>query len=148
MAALERNEHRSKPKKLVLDMKHHESLPMKPSTKEASKLKIKALPHDLRYMFMGRNDTLSVIIAVDFNAQQVECSVAVFKRFKRSTGWTNADIIGISLGICSHNIKLMPYHILSIKNQIKLNPPTQEVVKNEIIKLLDVGVICTIADNS
>ena len=36
----------------------------------------------------------------------------------------------------------------SIEHQRRLNPPLQMVVKKEIIKLLDVGVIYPIADSS
>ena len=55
------------------------------------------------------------------------------------------DIIEIPPGICSHKIQLMPDHKPSIEHQRNLNPPMQEVVKKEIIKWLDAGVIYPIA---
>ena len=91
---------------------------------------------------------MPVIIASDLNEQQVESLVKVLKKFKRAIGWTIADIIGISLGMCSHKIQLMHDHKPSIKHQRRLNPPMQEVVKKEIIKWLDAGVIYPIADSS
>ena len=69
----------------------------------------------------------------------------VLKRFRRAIGWTIADIIGIPPGICSHKIQLIPDHKPSIEHQRLLNPPMPEVVKNEIIKWLDAGVIYPIA---
>ena len=42
----------------------------------------------------------------------------------------------------------MPDHKKSIENQIRINPPMQEVVKEEIIKWLDVGVVYPIGDSS
>ena len=42
----------------------------------------------------------------------------------------------------------MPDHKPCIEHQRRLNPPMQEVVKKEIIKWLDVGVIYPIADTS
>ena len=72
----------------------------------------------------------------------------VFKRFKRAIGWTVEDIIGIPPDIFSHKIQLMPDHKPSIEHQRQLNPPMQEVVKKEIIKWLDVGVMYPIADTS
>ena len=63
-------------------------------------------------------------------------------------GWTIADIIWIPPGIFSHKIQLMPDHKPSIEHQRRLNPPMQEVVKKEIIKWLDAGVIYPIADSS
>ena len=68
---------------------------MKPSIEEAPKLELKALPPHLNFVFLGRDDTLLVIIAVDLNGQQAECLVAVFKRFKQAICWTIADIIEI-----------------------------------------------------
>ena len=65
--------------------------------------------------------------------------------FKRAIGWTIANIIGMPPGIFSHKVQLMPDHKPSIKHQRCLNPPMQEVVKKEIIKWLDAGVIYPIA---
>ena len=42
----------------------------------------------------------------------------------------------------------MPEHKPSVEHQRCLNPPMQEVVKKEIIKWLDAGVIYPIADSS
>ncbi|KAH0634861.1 hypothetical protein KY284_037647 [Solanum tuberosum] len=146
--ALDRCEYRSKPKKYELDMKNRESPPARPPIVEAPKVELKALPPHLMYVFLGRENTLPVIIAAYLNARQVECLVTVLKRFKRAIGWTIADIIGISPDICSHKIQLMPDHKPSIEHQRRLNPAMQEVVKKEIIKWLDVGVIYPIADSS
>ena len=82
VAALERGEFRSKPKKLELDIKHRECPPAIPSIEEALKLELKALPPHLRYVFLGRDYTFPVIIALYLNVQQVECLVEVLKRFK------------------------------------------------------------------
>ena len=137
-----------KPKKYELDMKNRESPPAKPSIEESPKLELKALPPHLRYEFLENGDTLPIIITSDLDEQQVQSLVKVLKRFKRAIGWTIADIIWIPSGICSHKIQLMPDHKPSIEHQRCLNPPMQEVVKKEIIKWLDAGVIYPIADSS
>ena len=67
VAALERNEYRSKPDKLELDMKHRESPPTRLSIEE----EIQDLPPNLRYVFFGKYDTLPVIIASYLNVHQV-----------------------------------------------------------------------------
>ena len=84
---------------------------------------------------------MPVIIASDLDEQHVQSLVKVLKRFKRAIGWTIADIIGIPPGIFSHKIQLIPDHKPSIEHQRILNPPMREVVKKEIIKWLDAGVI-------
>ena len=95
VAALERSDYRSKPMKLELDMKHCESSSARPSIEEAPKLEFKDLPPYLMYVFLDRDYTLPVIIAYDFNFQQIECFVKVLKMFKRAIGWTIVDIIWI-----------------------------------------------------
>ncbi|KAG5568878.1 hypothetical protein H5410_064106 [Solanum commersonii] len=115
--------------------RNHDSPPAKPYVEEAPKLLLKALPSYLRYVFLGRDSTLPIIIADNLSEVQVEAM-------------TTADIIGIPSGICSHKIQLMPDIKPSIEHQRILNPPTQEVVKKEIIKWLDVGFIYLIADSN
>ena len=129
-------------------MKHRESSPVKPSIEKAPKLELNVLPPHLRYVFLGRDDTMPVINASNLNVQQVECLVKVLKRIKRAICWTIVDIIGNPPSIFSHKVQLMPDHKPSIENQIWLNPPIQEVVKKEIIKWLDARVIYPIADSS
>ena len=141
VAALEQNDYQSKPKKLELDLKHHESPPARPSIVEAPKLDLKAIPPHMRYVFLGGDDTLPVIIVTELNAQQVEYLVAVLKRFKRDISWTIVNIIRIPPGIYSHKIQLMLDHKPSIEHQKRLNPRMKEVVKNVIIKWLDARFI-------
>ena len=133
VATLDRGNVHFKPKKFELDMEHRESPRTKSSIEEAPKLELKTLPPHLRYVFLGKDDTLPVIIASDLNVHQVESLVKVLKRLKRAIGWTIADIIWIPPGICSHKIQLVPDHKPSIENQRCLNPPIQEVVKKEFL---------------
>ena len=76
VAALGQNEYLSKPRILDLDKKHRESPPARPSIVEALKLELKVLPPNLRYVFLGTDDTFSVIIVSESNGKQVDCLVA------------------------------------------------------------------------
>ena len=62
-------------------------------------------------------------------------------------GWTIADIKGISLSTCMHRILLEEGARPSRQPQRRLNPPMMDVVKKEILKLLEVGVIYPISDS-
>ncbi|KAH0678939.1 hypothetical protein KY284_020024 [Solanum tuberosum] len=117
VASLDRCEYWSKPKKYELDMKNRESPPARPSIVVAPKVELKSLPPHLRYVYLGRKNTLPVIITAYLNARQVECFVTVLKRFKRAIGWTIADIIGILPRIYFHKIQLMPDHMPSIETR-------------------------------
>jgi hypothetical protein len=66
---------------------------------------------------------------------------------KNALGWTIADIKGISPLICSHMIYLEENAKPSREMQQRLNPNMNEVVKNEVIKLLDNGIIYPISDS-
>ncbi|KAM1127936.1 hypothetical protein ACFX2B_037438 [Malus domestica] len=59
----------------------------------------------------------------------------------------SADIKGISPTTCMHRILLEEGSKTSREAQRRLNPPMMEVVKKEIIKLLDCGVVYPISDS-
>ncbi|CAN6691955.1 unnamed protein product [Malus baccata var. baccata] len=71
----------------------------------------------------------------------------VLKEYKTAIGWTLADIKGISPTTCIHRILLDEGSKTSRETQHRLNPPMMEVMKKEIIKLLDCGVIYPISDS-
>ena len=63
-------------------------------------------------------------------------------------GWTIANIKGISSSTCMHCILLEEGARPSCQLQRRLNPPMMDVVKKEILKLLEVGVIYPILDSN
>ena len=72
----------------------------------------------------------------------------VLKEHKTAIGWTIADIKGISPSTCMHHILLEEGAKPSHQPQRRLNPPMMDVVKKEILKLLEVGVIYPISDSN
>ncbi|CAN6560744.1 unnamed protein product [Malus baccata var. baccata] len=118
-----------------------------PSIIQAPVLELKPLPSHLKYILLGENETLPAIISSFLTAQEEEKLVRVLKEFKSALGWTLADIKGISPTTCMHHIFLEEGAKPTREAQCRLNPPMMEVVKNEIIKLLDCGVIYPISDS-
>ncbi|GKB60765.1 reverse transcriptase domain-containing protein [Tanacetum coccineum] len=59
-----------------------------------------------------------------------------------------SDIKGISLSYYTHKILMEDDYKPVVQPQRHLNPKVQDVVKNEIVKLLDSGLIYPISDNS
>ncbi|CAN6711703.1 unnamed protein product [Malus baccata var. baccata] len=118
-----------------------------PSIVQAPILDLKPLPSHLKYIFLGENETLPAIISSSLTAQEEEKLVRVLKEFKSALGWTLADIKGISPTTCMHHIFLEEGPKPTREAQRRLNPPMMEVVKKEIIKLLDCGVIYPISDS-
>ncbi|CAN6700797.1 unnamed protein product [Malus baccata var. baccata] len=110
-------------------------------------LELKPLPSHLKYVFLGEDQTLPVIISSSLTAQEEDKLIRVLKEHKSAIGWTLADIKGISPTTCMHRILLEEGAKPSREAQRRLNPPMLEVVKKEVIKLLDCGVIYHISDS-
>src|SRR5436190_1054415 len=129
-----------------------ESLPastskLLPSIIEAPKLELKPLPEHLKYIFLGDEETLPVIIAADLSDEEEGKLMQVLKKYREAIGWSIADIKGISPAMCMHRI-LMEDDVKPHRDaQRRLNPAMKEVVRNEILKLLDVGVFFPISDS-
>ncbi|KAK8502211.1 hypothetical protein V6N12_042708 [Hibiscus sabdariffa] len=125
-----------------------EFVPPKPSLEIAPSLELKPLPSHLKYVYLGANDTLPVIISFQLNANQELSVVNLLKQYKKAIGWTRADLKGISPTICMHKILLDECHSNSVEPQRRLNPAMKKVVMKEIIKWLDAGIIYPISDSS
>ncbi|KAM2262417.1 hypothetical protein ACFXTI_043876 [Malus domestica] len=118
-----------------------------PSVIQAPVLELKPLPDHLKYVFLGDEETLPVIVSSSLTALEEEKLIRVLKEHKTAIGWTLADIKGISPTTCMHRIFIEEGAKPTREAQRRLNPPMMEVVKKEIIKLLDCGVIYPISDS-
>lgn len=110
-------------------------------------LEIKPLPNHLRYAYLGNSSTLPVIISASLTKCQEEKLLLVLKQYKTALGWSIANIKGISSTLCMHKILLEEGSKPFIEHQRRLNPIMKEVVRKEIIKLLDAGIIYPISDS-
>nr|XP_016450798.1 PREDICTED: uncharacterized protein LOC107775560 [Nicotiana tabacum] len=122
--------------------------PPKLSIEEAPKLELNPLPAHLRYAYLGNSGTFPVIISSSLTNTQEEKLLRVLREHKKSIGWTIADIKGISRSVCIHKIFLEDGHRPTVEQQRRLNTVMKEVVKKEVIKLLDAGIIFPISDSN
>src|SRR4051812_852883 len=77
-------------------------------------------------------------------------SVLTFQNMKKNRaaiGYTPDDLKGISPTLCQHKINMEPHAKPVVDHQRQLNPKMKEVVRTEILKLLEAGIICPIADS-
>ncbi|XP_071924949.1 uncharacterized protein [Coffea arabica] len=118
-----------------------------PSVVQAPVLELKPLPKHLKYAYLGEGETLPVIISAGLSKVQEEKLFRVLREYKQAIGWTIADIKGISPAVCMHRIRLEENSKPVRQAQRRLNPLMMEVVKKEILKLLDVGIIFAISDS-
>ena len=118
-----------------------------PSEERPPKLELKPLPPHLKYAFLGEEATFLVIISSSLELNQENQLLEILRTHRTALGWTIADIKGISPLICTHRIHLEEDVKPSRQPQRRLNPIMKEVVKKEVLKLLDVGVIYPIANS-
>jgi hypothetical protein len=71
----------------------------------------------------------------------------VLREHKEAIGWTIKDIKGISPLLVMHKIHLEENSKPLREPQRRLNPAMQEVVRTEVIKLLDARIIYPISDS-
>ena len=71
----------------------------------------------------------------------------VLKKHKKAIGWTLGDIPGISPSTCMHRILLEDEAKPMRQPQWRLNPVILDVVKKEVTKLLQAGIIYPISDS-
>lgn len=114
---------------------------------QALTLELKPLPSSLIYVLLGEEDTLPIIISNQLTEQEEEKLVHILKGHKLAIGWTIANIKGICPPTCIHPMLLEDNAKSIHESQRILNPHIIEVVKKEILKLLDVGVIYPISNS-
>ncbi|XP_056856781.1 uncharacterized protein LOC130506167 [Raphanus sativus] len=114
---------------------------------KAPKVELKPLPHGVRYAFLGPNETYPVIVSSELTELELSELLNALKRFRKAIGYSLDDIKGISPTLCMHRIHLEDESMTSIEHQRRLNPNLKDVVKKEILKLLDAGVIYPISDS-
>lgn len=127
---------------LIAEKEQHDSSEEKPNCME-----LKQLPSHLQYAYLEEENKLPIVIATDLNKDQKKQLLGVLRRHKKAIAWQIADIRGISPIVCMHRTLLEDKAKNSIECQRRLNPIMKEVVKKEIIKWLDAGIIYPISDS-
>ncbi|GJX94810.1 reverse transcriptase domain-containing protein [Tanacetum coccineum] len=120
---------------------------IKSSIDDPSELELKDLPSHLEYAFLEGTDKLPVIIAKNLKEDEKVRLLKVLKSHKRAIAWKISDIKGIDPQFCTHKILMEDDSKPAIQHQRRVNPKIHEVIKKEVIKLLDAGLIYPISDS-
>ena len=110
-------------------------------------LELKPLPDNLKYVYLEKEDKLPIIIFTSLIAEQEHRLLHVLKKHKKVIGWTLANIPGIISSTCMHMILLEDGAKLVRQPKRRLNPVISDVVKKEVTKLLQAGIIYPIFDS-
>nr|GEV16557.1 reverse transcriptase domain-containing protein [Tanacetum cinerariifolium] len=119
----------------------------KSSIDEPLEVEIKDLPPHLEYIFQEGDDKLPVIIAKDLSIEEKTALITVLKSHKRAIAWKLFDIKGIAPEFCTHKILMEDDFEPTVQHQRRVNPKIHDVIKNEVLKLLDAGLIYPIFDS-
>ncbi|GKD82091.1 reverse transcriptase domain-containing protein, partial [Tanacetum coccineum] len=88
-----------------------------------------------------------VIIAKDLSVEEKAALIKVLKSHKRAIAWKLSDIKGINPKFCTHKILMEEDYKLTVQHQRRVNPKIHNVIKKEVEKLLDAGLIYPISDS-
>ncbi|GJX87473.1 hypothetical protein Tco_0339487 [Tanacetum coccineum] len=119
----------------------------KSSVDEPPEVELKELPPHLEYAFLEGDDKLPVIIAKDLKDEEKAALLKVLKSHKRAIAWKLSDIKGVSPEFCTHKILMEEDYEPSVQSQRRVNPKIHDVIKKEVEKLLDAGLIYPISDS-
>nr|GEU42822.1 reverse transcriptase domain-containing protein [Tanacetum cinerariifolium] len=101
-----------------MDLKLAEETKEKSSIEEPPELELKELPSHLEYAFLEESDKLPIF-----------------------------DIKGIDPRFCTHKILMEEDYKPAFQSQRRVNPKINDVIKKEVIKLLDAGMIYSISNS-
>ncbi|GJT38410.1 reverse transcriptase domain-containing protein [Tanacetum coccineum] len=120
---------------------------VKTSIEEPPDLELKDLPSHLEYAFLEKDNKLPVIISKDLKEDEKVKLIEVLKAHKSALAWKISDIKGIDPKFCTHKILMEDDFKPVVQMQRRVNPKIHEVIKKEVIKLLDAGLIYPISDS-
>ncbi|GKB18252.1 reverse transcriptase domain-containing protein [Tanacetum coccineum] len=129
------------------ELKLCEAKTVESSVNEPPEVELKELPPHLEYAFLEGDDKLPVIIAKDLKDEEKAALLKVLKSHKRAIAWKLSDIKGVSPEFCTHKILMEEDYNHLCKDQRRENPKIHDVIKKEVEKLLDAGLIYPISDS-
>ncbi|RVW66789.1 Retrovirus-related Pol polyprotein from transposon 17.6 [Vitis vinifera] len=88
-----------------------------------------------------------VVVSSTLTSDQEDSLLGVLRKCKKAIGWQISDLKGISPLVCTHHIYVEEDAKPVRQPQRRLNPHMQEVVRGEVLKLLQAGIIYPISDS-
>nr|GEX46609.1 reverse transcriptase domain-containing protein [Tanacetum cinerariifolium] len=114
---------------------------IKSSIDEPPELELKELSSHLEYAFLEGTDKLPVIISKELKDEEKSALLKVLKSHKRAIVLKISNIKGIDPHFYTYKILMEDDFKPTIQHHRRVNPKIHEVIKKEVIKLLDAGLI-------
>nr|GEU99438.1 transposon Ty3-I Gag-Pol polyprotein [Tanacetum cinerariifolium] len=93
------------------------------------------------------DNKLLVIISKEFGDEEKSALIKVLKSHKQAIAWKLSDIHGINPEFCTHKILMEEDYKPVVQHQRRVNTKIHDVIKKEVEKLLDAGLIYPIFDS-
>nr|GEV93809.1 hypothetical protein [Tanacetum cinerariifolium] len=119
----------------------------KSSIDEPPEVKLKDLPPHLEYAILEGDDKLPIIISKDLSVEEKTALITVLKSHKRAIALKLSDIKGINPEFCTHKILMEEDFEPAVQHQRMVNPKIHDVIKKEVLKLLDARLIYPISNS-
>ena len=103
---------------------------------------------ELKYAHLEEREQCPIVISSLLSTSQEGSLLHILRENKQALGWKINDLKGISPEVCTHHIYLEEEAKSVRQPQRRLNPHMQEVVRAEVLKLLQTGIIYPISDNT
>jgi hypothetical protein len=114
---------------------------IKPEEPQVPEVDLKPLPKGLKYKFLGPDKTYLVSVSDELGPKENEKLLNLLKKHRKVIGYSIHDLKGLSPAFCSHRIPMEDQCKPVVDHQSRLTHAVREVVKKEVIKLLDAGII-------
>nr|GEU32387.1 reverse transcriptase domain-containing protein [Tanacetum cinerariifolium] len=129
------------------ELKICEAKSEKSSIDKPPAVELKDLPPHLEYAFLEGDDKLPVIIAKDLSVEEKTALIIILKSHKRAIAWKLSDIKGIDPKFYTHKILIEEDFEPAVQHQRRVNPKIHDVIKQEVIKLLEARLIYPISNS-
>ncbi|XP_050876067.1 uncharacterized protein LOC127079736 [Lathyrus oleraceus] len=108
-------------------------------------IELKELPKNLRYECLDEELNRPVIVSATLNGDETNQLLDILRKYLATLGYNISDLKGISPSVCMHQITLEEYSKPSREHQRRINPIMSDLVKREVLKLLEAGIIYQIS---
>nr|GEU51288.1 reverse transcriptase domain-containing protein [Tanacetum cinerariifolium] len=119
----------------------------KSSIDEPPVVELKDLPPHLEYAFLEGDDKLPIIIAKYLKDEEKTALIKVLKSHKQAFAWQVLDMKGINPEFYTHKILIEDDFKPAVQHQRRVNSKIHDVIKKEVLKLLDAELIYPILDS-
>ena len=124
-----------------------ETLGGPPPPKGDPVFELKQLRDTFKYAYLDEKKIYLVIISANLLEHEEERLLKFLRKHRAAIGYTLDDLKGISPTLCQQKINMDHDAKPVVDHQRQLNPKMKEVVRTEILKLLQEGIIYPIADS-